>query len=99
MDSMVDVFMPLIDFIEEEADLIDSQIIHHDGQVESPLAKLADAEDAFVAEERRRLSREEDEREAAEAAAAAAAAAAEPAGDGSSASSDEFAKKQRAAGL
>lgn len=93
MDSMVDVFMPLIDFIEEEADLIDSQIIHHDGQIESPLAKLADAEDAFVAEERRRLSQEEDEREAEEAAAAAATA------DGSSASSDEYIKKQREAGV
>lgn len=92
MDSMVDVFMPLIDFIEDEADEIDSRIVHHDAQDSSPLAALADAEDAFVQEERRRLSEEEAEREK-------AARASSASGDGSSGSSDDFARKQKEAGL
>jgi Mg2+ and Co2+ transporter CorA len=93
MDSMVDVFMPLIDFIEDEADEIDSRIVHHDTQGSSPLAALADAEDAFVQEERRRLSEEEAEREK------AAARASSASGDGSSGSSDDFVRKQKEAGL
>lgn len=35
MDSIVDSFFPLIDFIEEEADDIESQIVQHDALVES----------------------------------------------------------------
>lgn len=41
MDSVVDTFFPLIDFVEEEADAIDSEIIMHDALSESPLRKLA----------------------------------------------------------
>ncbi|CDZ98210.1 Mg2 transporter protein, CorA-like/Zinc transport protein ZntB [Phaffia rhodozyma] len=54
MDSVVDTFFPLIDFVEEEADAIDSEIIMHDALSEFPLRKLAaeaEAEAALILEQ------------------------------------------------
>jgi Mg2+ and Co2+ transporter CorA len=43
MDSIVDSFFPLIGYVEDEADAIDSEIVHHDSLVDLPKAALVAA--------------------------------------------------------